>query len=337
LTSCSNSNSISSTENIEPLTILNKDNLGFEDGRSRFRDIFCTIFNNNSLSKETSCEELLLFIDNEKAHSLDSVVLKPSEKNFIVGLVPGIAWQCVRNWLDNDNSGPQHAQKHGYDVRLFTVDGLSGTVNNAGQIRNHVNALSANDSKRPIILIGYSKGAADVLYAISQFPELSQRVVAVVSVAGAVGGSPLAENTSQSLLNMLAYIPQSGCETGDDKALESLHTETRQTWLENNTLPDNIHYYSVIAYPEQDKISFGLQPSYSQLEKVDSRNDGQLIFYDQLIPDSTLLAFVNADHWAMSVPVARQHYLNRITFANENDYPREILLEAILRYIEEDL
>ena len=40
------------------------------------------------------------------------------------------------------------------------------------------------------------------------------------------------------------------------------------------------------------------------------------------------------DH--LLLPVARQHYLNRITFANENDYPREILLEAILRYIEEE-
>ena len=67
-----------------------------------------------------------------------------------------------------------------------------------------------------------------------KYPELSKRVTVVVSIAGAVGGSPLAENTSQSLLNVLAYIPQSGCEIGDDKALESIHTETRKIWLANN-------------------------------------------------------------------------------------------------------
>jgi hypothetical protein len=70
---------------------------------------------------------------------------------------------------------------------------------------------------------------------------------------------------------------------------------------------------------------------------VDTRNDGQLIFYDQFIPASALLAFINADHWAMSTPVAQQIPIARRTFANKNDYPQEVLLEAILRYVEEDL
>jgi len=39
----------------------------------------------------------------------------------------------------------------------------------------------------------------------------------------------------------------------------------------------------------------------------------------------------------MSIPVARQILLNRISFANKNENPREALLEAILRFVEEDL
>jgi hypothetical protein len=37
------------------------------------------------------------------------------------------------------------------------------------------------------------------------------------------------------------------------------------------------------------------------------------------------------------VPIARQHAITQAVFADQNDFPREIALEAILRYIEEDL
>ena len=165
LSSCSNKELQSPTENIEPLIMLQKDHLGFIDGRSRFRDIFCTILEGGDYPL---CEEPLPVVGEESTHTSGSVNLKPSNKNFIVGLVPGIAWQCVRNWLNNDNSGPEHALKHGYDVRLFAVDGLSSTINNAQQIKQHVDALPEADKERPVILIGYSKGAADTLYAVSK-------------------------------------------------------------------------------------------------------------------------------------------------------------------------
>jgi hypothetical protein len=59
--------------------------------------------------------------------------------------------------------------------------------------------------------------------------------------------------------------------------------------------------------------------------------------FDQIIPGSTLVAFLNADHWAVAVPVARQHPFVGSILVDHNDYPREAFLEALLRYIEEDL
>ncbi len=339
LLSCSHTLSSSSTENIETLKVLQSKHLGFIDSRSRFREIFCTILDKRgmALPDYMSCNDALIRVGQEEKHTSMAVDLDVSNAPFIIGLVPGIAWQCVRNWLNNDNSGPKHLMTQGFDVQLFEVDGLSSASNNAQQIHNFVNQLNSKQSNKPIILIGYSKGAVDVLYAVSNYPQLQEKVVAVVSISGAIGGSPLANNTDQSSLNLLTYIPMSACDSGDEKAIETLHTHTRKAWLSNNPLPKNIHYYSVITYPEKKRISFGLKTPYGRLSKIDSRNDGQLIFYDQLIPNSQLLAFVNADHWAMSVPVARQSYLNRISFANKNKYPREVLLEAIIRYVEEDL
>ena len=112
----------------------------------------------------------------------------------------------------------------------------------------------------------------------------------------------------------------------------------RKQWFAEHTLPEHIRYYSVVSFPDPANISNGLQGSHRKLAQLqDARNDSQLVFYDQVIPGSTLLGFFNADHWAMSVPIARQHKVSQALFADKNSFPREIALEAILRYIEEDL
>jgi hypothetical protein len=46
---------------------------------------------------------------------------------------------------------------------------------------------------------------------------------------------------------------------------------------------------------------------------------------------------VNADHWAVSVAIARSHPVVGSTLVTRSDYPREALAEAVLRFIEEDL
>ena len=109
--------------------------------------------------------------------------------------------------------------------------------------------------------------------------------------------------------------------------------------LRDNPLPEHIRYYSVVTYPDPEtRMSLGLRGSYKKLgELQDARNDSQVVYYDQVIPGSTLLAFPNADHWAMAVPVARQHDFAAATFVNRNEYPREVFFESVIRYIEEDL
>ena len=72
-------------------------------------------------------------------------------------------------------------------------------------------------------------------------------------------------------------------------------------------------------------------------EVRNSALDGQLFYQDEIVPTSTLLGFMNADHWAIALPIARAHPWIGGLFVNHNDYPREALLEAILRFVEEDL
>jgi hypothetical protein len=98
-----------------------------------------------------------------------------------------------------------------------------------------------------------------------------------------------------------------------------------------------VPYYSVVTLPQPDRISSILRISANKLSLVDGRNDSQVIFYDQVIPGSSLIGYVNADHWAIVVPISRTHGTIGSLFVTQNAYPREALLEAVLRFVEEDL
>ena len=62
-----------------------------------------------------------------------------------------------------------------------------------------------------------------------------------------------------------------------------------------------------------------------------------LLLLSTFAPDSTLVAYLNADHWALAVPIARTHDIVGEILVDRNDFPREALHEALLRFIEEDL
>ena len=162
-------------------------------------------------------------------------------------------------------------------------------------------------------------------------------MAAVVSLAGAIGGSPLANDTTDDELNLLRHFPEATCEPIDGGAIQDLRSETRQAWLSSHELPNTVAYYSMITYPAPERISTILRSSYRKLSRVDARNDSQVIFYDQFVPGSTLVAYLNADHWAVAVPIARTHGVVGELLVDRNTYPREALYEALLRLIEEDL
>lgn len=309
------------------------------DGRGRFREIFCEVLDSRDKNwpDHMPCEEALTSVADEPSGSGELVNMGPSNNRLLAFLVPGVGWECIANWLDIDEDVGDLVSGFGFDTAILRVDGISSSANNARQIRDAIMALPPEFDDHPILLIGYSKGAPDILEAIVNYPELRERVAAVLSAAGAIGGSPLAIAADQKDLNIMQYFPGTECSEGDGGAIESLRPATRRNWLAHHPLPPEIAYYSLVTYPDPDRISSALKGMYDKLSQVDARNDGQVIFYDQIIPDSTLMGFLNADHWAMAVPIARSHTFIGSTFVDQNNYPREAMVEAILRFVEEDL
>ncbi len=283
------------------------------------------------------CDEALTRLGAETAGNGAPVYLGPSQRHLVAMVVPGIGFDCFAPWLEAPGTAALHLRTQGYDAQPIRVDALSGSAHNAQQIRDALLALPQEAGAPRIVLIGYSKGAPDIMEALATYPEIRGRVAAFVSAAGAVGGSALANDATENQVNMLRHFPGAKCEPGDGKSIESLRPSTRRKWLSEHSLPAGVPYYSLVTLPQPERISLVLESSYKKLSRIDGRNDSQVIFYDQVLPGSKLLGYVNADHWALAVPITRVHTTVGSLLVTHNDYPREALLEAILRSVEEDL
>ena len=312
---------------------------GVIDARPRFREILCQVMEQHGreLPDYRPCEQVLVRLVDEGQPSGRPLNLGPTTAHFQVLFVPGLGWTCFEHIVQPSGTVARHLTQLGHEVSLMEVGALSGSGANAKVIRDKIMAMPAPEGPKRIVLIGYSKGAVDILEAIAGYPELQSRVAAVVSLAGSVGGSALANDASQSMLDLLRHIPGAECDAGDNDALTSLKPAVRQAWLAHNPLPNSIRFYSLVTYPAPEQISRVLRPSYNKLGQIDARNDSQMIFYDQVIPASVLLGYLNADHWAVGVPINRSHPVLASVLVDKNAFPREVLMEALLRFIEEDL
>ena len=339
LSACSTTPLEPYTEDTPPLVMMPASQAGITDQRGRFREIFCAVLEERgeSIPDYRACEDALTRVGVEPPGTGKPVALGQSSRELIVVMVPGVGWDCFEEWLDMKNTERAHVRQFGFDFHIVKVDAFSSTTTNARQLRDVIISMGPVTAEPRIVLVGYSKGAADILEAIVSYPEIRSRIAAVVSAAGSIGGSPLANDTTQSQLEMLRHWPDAKCTEGDGGAIESLRPATRRAWLADNPLPTDFPYYSVVTFPNPERISSIMNSSYEKLSKADERNDGQLLFYDQVIPGSTLIAYVNADHWALAVPIARTHSTIGSMFVDQNNYPREALLEAVLRFVEEDL
>ena len=309
------------------------------DGRRRFYEYFCAVNEDHGaeLADFRPCYDALRLPVEEEQSTKNAISLSVPRNSLRVFIILGFGADCIMPLIGAKEALLDHARRLGQESSFVPVEGLASSARNARIIRDTVLAETSSDKDARVVLIGYSKGAVDALDAIVTYPELASRVSAVVSLAGAIRGSALADDVSQSTANLLASIPGSGCDKSDEGAVEEMSPAVRNAWLENNPLPGTISYYSVVTLPDPESVSVALKPSYDKLGKTDYRNDGQVSFVDQIIPQSTILAFLNADHWAIAIPIDRTHSILGSTLINHNDYPREVLLEALILYLAEDL
>lgn len=311
------------------------------DGRGRFREIFCAVLTARSTATVSpDCAQALVALTDERPGPARAVDLAPSRAGLQVLFVMGLASDCARNGdlVADELLAPLAAQ--GYSGRVLALSGLSSSADNARRLRSALLAMPMPTSTHPeaggrIVLVAHSKGVVDSLEALVAHPEIRARVGAVLSLAGAVGGSPLADLAPDGLERLLQGALGADCDPGDLRALQSLKPAERQRWLATNQLPGDVGYFSIVALPAPGRLSTGLRATGHVLDDIDPRNDGNLLAQDQVIPQGTLLGLVNADHWAVMTRMQASPKAAVRRLADRNEFPRPALVEAALRYVEE--
>ena len=307
---------------------------GITDERPRFRQYFCEELRQVATTGQevAECDSWLHRLVDEQ----DSAQTEYGERTDLqILFVTGAFSECF------DESARPFASaieaRTGSDDAFGTivVGGRSGTVHNAGQIAGYLESWPV-DPERPLVLVGYSKGTTDILQFLVDYPEAAERVSAVVSIAGAIGGSPIADRYDGLYDLLFSRFPMKRCEKGDGAVVDDLRTDVRRAWLAENALPTHVRYYSLAAFTTRDRVARALVNTWKSLLRDSRRNDGQLIPEDALLPDSALLGYLDADHWAVAMELEKEHGVLAAR-RDESTFPHDALLGALLRVVGEDL
>jgi hypothetical protein len=184
-------------------------------------------------------------------------------------------------------------------------------------------------------MVVYSKGLPDVLELLLRYPQTSQHVAAVVSIAGASNGSPVADDLYEFYRDWVARLPIPGCDRGTGEEVHDLRRDVRLEWWRRNRSAITVPIFSLVAVPRADRVSPILKQTYAKLAAIDPRNDGQLLWYDAVVAGGYLLGYVNVDHLAIAIPLAQQ--VPAISFLFKDNVLRPALVRAAIEAVAETL
>lgn len=274
------------------------------------------------------------------------VVLPDTPSDLVVIIVSGVLWECVSDVSLPFGRGKSVDMATEYDylkprysvIDVVHVRGIATSEHNAKIVEE---AIRKHKDAANVIVVAYSKGLPDTLEALRRMgADTPGNLRAVVSVAGVVSGSPLADwlNRYKKILELL---PTPGaCSHINENFLKSITRDRCLHWLRKywHTMPQGIRYYSLVTFTKPQRMHWFLRLLYAKLAEVEPRNDSHMLIHDQVLPGADLLGYIKSDHWAVALPFNRSGgSFWKWLLRNNNAFPREVLFEAILRYVEDDL
>ncbi len=319
-----------------PLVLVPARDAGVEDDRGRFREIVCAVAARigDAEPHPRPCARILWRVGAEPPPTGRPVDRGPLRHRFRLVMVTGLGAQCFAHLVRMFGGTERRLAALGVRLERAPVTAYGSPEMNGRILAGFVRRLTPLPGER-LVLLGYSKGVTDSLTALRQDDELRRRTAALVSLSGAVNGSPLAEAVPGFLDVIVEHLPGARCRMGDRLGRPSLRPRVRLQALAAAPPTPPVPVFSLVSFVPEEEVSALLKPFWSRLASADPRNDGLMLWYDQLRAGSTLLGYLRGDHLAVGAPIRdRFPWLGR-TFFDHNDFPRIVLLEAVLRYLDE--
>lgn len=240
--------------------------------------------------------------------------------------------ECFKDVRAFSTSIAHLKEAHQIDVEYFAVAPFGSSEENGRSIAKHIDEGWAADKTRRYVLIGYSKGAADLLEALRLIAAPPTKVAALVTVAGTVGGSWLPDDVRALMQSSQPWIAP-GCPGNVQDGIHSLTRELRLRFLRENPLP--IPGYSIVAASALDETSSILRAAWRRLSIYAKEQDSQVVAWEAVLPGGKYLGAARADHWAIALPFEESPQPPKAV--DRNHFPRDALLEAIVRFVTADL
>ncbi|MBF0247084.1 MAG: hypothetical protein HQL36_03280 [Alphaproteobacteria bacterium] len=254
-------------------------------------------------------------------------------------IAAGYLTECIAFLADCRTDAEVHLRGLGADVVHAPLAGRADCAANAIRMRDHLMGLPRDGRK--VLVIAMSKGAADTLETLARHPETHARVDGVAALVGCVWGSPLAYCAPNWLKTIEKYLPMPGCARHGGRAVDSLSPHTRARFMADHPMPEGVCFYTLAAAVSERDVSAAIRPAWRALAAIDPLTDGQMLLRDQILPQSDVLGVLDCDHIAAAMPFNRgQGRLARLVCArllDRNAFPREIVMEALARFVFADL
>jgi len=305
---------------------------GVEDRSAEYGGLFCSVLRHVGTEGGPwgGCAD---YIETPGPADLD---LPPLPTDYRILVVPGLLGQCLSPEFQAFSDALAHLRgKHGVTAEYMDVPAMGSCEHNAGIIAEHLRKRIPADPGKYIV-VGYSKGACDLMVMLAAYPEVRGAVAALVTVSAAIGGSRLPDMTPDSVPRLIGRLGADRCDMGDGGGIESLRRSVRQAFLRDH--PDPIvPTYSLVAVSDETTTSRALKPLCRKLSLISLDQVAQVISSEGIAPGARFLGVLRADHWAVAMPFELGDHAAARRLVDHNHFPRTALLEAAIRMVVADL
>ena len=294
-----------------------------------FADYFCSVLANNpDTGSWGDCGQYL------EENGKTGFKLPELSTKYRVLIVPGFMSSCFAESPAFMEGQEVLKSKYNIDVNLLAAPNDS-SEDNAKMIGDYLRENGPKDTRK-YILVGYSKGTPDLQVALAK-QNISGYVAAFISVAGASGGSAIADALPAMADGLIRqYFKMQSCKGDLTSGFKSLKRSERQAFL--GAYPDSpVPSYSIVAFSEKTNTSKALLQSWEMLAGYDKRQDGQLTQSDAIVPGSKYLGAARGDHFAVALPFDKSKDPAIRGGMDKTRFPRAALLESLLCYVMHDL